>query len=130
MANIKIQNPHYGQCDSDSSSIADITGGFTPLMDVSSSQSSISGEEDDSFTPAVQDPSVIVGMACRLPGAGNPHDLWKVLSEKVDLQKKMPEDRFNVDGFYHPQGTNKGTVSAGATLLPTKPRTRWRLHFW
>lgn len=27
------------------------------------------------------------------------------------MQQKIPADRFNVDGFYHPHGTNKGTVS-------------------
>lgn len=30
--------------------------------------------------------------------------------EQKDVQRKMPSDRFNVDAFYHPDGTNKGTV--------------------
>jgi acyl transferase domain-containing protein len=59
----------------------------------------------------VIDPTVIVGMACRVPGATNTSQLWDVLAEKRDLQRKIPEDRFNVDAFYHPQGSNKGTVS-------------------
>jgi acyl transferase domain-containing protein len=53
---------------------------------------------------------VVVGMACRVPGATNPRDLWEVLEQRKDLQRKMPEDRYNADSFYHPQGTNKGTV--------------------
>jgi acyl transferase domain-containing protein len=57
-----------------------------------------------------KDPSVVVGMACRVPGATNPRDLWEVLEQRKDLQRKMPEDRYNADSFYHPQGTNKGTV--------------------
>ncbi|KAA8649458.1 putative Nonribosomal peptide synthetase [Aspergillus tanneri] len=31
---------------------------------------------------------------------------------KVDLQRKMPADRFNVDAFYHPDGTHKGSTNA------------------
>ena len=30
--------------------------------------------------------------------------------EQKDLQSKIPEDRFTVDKFYHPNGANKGTV--------------------
>ena len=49
-------------------------------------------------------------MACRVPGATNTSQLWDTLAQKRDLQSKIPKDRFNVDAFYHPQGTNKGTV--------------------
>ena len=74
---------------------------------------------------AVADPSVIVGMACRVPGAINTSQLWTILAEKQDLQKKMPEDRFNVDAYYHPQGTNKGTVCSAKSLC-----SRWMYsHF-
>jgi acyl transferase domain-containing protein len=50
-------------------------------------------------------------MACRVAGATNARELWDVLEKRKDLQRKMPEDRYNVDAFFHPQGTNKGTVS-------------------
>ena len=53
----------------------------------------------------------IVGMACRLPGADNPSQLWENIILQKDLQRKMPSDRFNIDAFYHPNGANKGTVS-------------------
>ncbi|THZ99390.1 hypothetical protein D6C82_05211 [Aureobasidium pullulans] len=58
------------------------------------------------------DPSVICGMACRVPGAKCPSDLWKVLCEQRDLRSKIPADRFNVDAFYHPSGRHKGTTNA------------------
>ena len=64
-----------------------------------------------SFSDAADDPAAIVGLACRVPGAQNPSQLWKLVEEQRDVQRKMPEDRFNVDAFYHPDGTNKGTVS-------------------
>ncbi len=66
------------------------------------------------------DPSVIVGMAFRFPGATTSSQLWDNLSTKKDLLRKMPEDRFNVDAFYHPLGTNKGTV---CKLFPSKMPT-------
>lgn len=58
-----------------------------------------------------QDPSAIVGLACRVPGASSPSKLWNLLEEQRDVQKKMPVERFNVDAFYHPDGANKGTAS-------------------
>lgn len=97
-----------------SSSSPSIDAGETPLLSESSGSSLHSSDEasDDAAGPTVADPSVIVGMACRTPGATNPSQLWKVIAEKRDLQRKMPEDRFNVDAFYHPAGTNKGTTNA------------------
>ncbi|KAL4965980.1 uncharacterized protein BDV14DRAFT_199431 [Aspergillus stella-maris] len=58
------------------------------------------------------DPAVIVGMACRVPGASSPSELWSLVDQKRDVQRKMPEDRFNVDSFFHPDGKNKGTTNA------------------
>jgi hypothetical protein len=62
------------------------------------------------------DPAVIVGMACRVPGASNPSDLWDLIEQQRDVQRKMPETRFSVDSFYHPDGKNKGTVLVHAIL--------------
>jgi hypothetical protein len=36
---------------------------------------------------------------------------------KVDVQRKMPSDRFNVDAFYHPNGEKKGSVSLTGAIL-------------
>jgi len=83
--------------------------------DSSSSDSSLdSGDEVTAVPtgPTVADPSVIVGMACRVAGVANPSELWKAIAEKKDSQRKMPDDRFNVDAFYHPSGANKGTTNA------------------
>ncbi|OAA57329.1 Beta-ketoacyl synthase [Cordyceps fumosorosea ARSEF 2679] len=60
-------------------------------------------------TTAMQDPSVIVGAACRVPGATNLHELWDLLDAKRDVQRKIPSERYNADAFYHPEGANKGT---------------------
>ncbi|KAM0333322.1 hypothetical protein ACHAQA_001983 [Verticillium albo-atrum] len=58
------------------------------------------------------DPSVIVGLACRVPGASNPSKLWEHIAAQRDVQQKMPVDRYNVDNFYHPDGTRKGLTNA------------------
>ncbi|KAL4904773.1 hypothetical protein BDW74DRAFT_178346 [Aspergillus multicolor] len=54
----------------------------------------------------------IVGMACRVPGANSVDEFWRLMKERRDLCRKMPAERFNVDGFYHPKGQNKGTLNA------------------
>lgn len=53
---------------------------------------------------------VVVGMACRVPGANSPEKMWDNLVAKRDLLRKLPKERFNIDAFYHPNGANKGTV--------------------
>ncbi|TWU76947.1 t1pks [Metarhizium rileyi] len=55
------------------------------------------------------DPSVIVGIACRVPGANSPSGLWQNIVEQRDVQQKMPADRLKVDSFFHPEPTHKGT---------------------
>ncbi|KAL2839654.1 hypothetical protein BJY01DRAFT_250383 [Aspergillus pseudoustus] len=85
-----------------------------------SSPSSELGERPKSRLPLPMDlesaggdnPAVIVGMACRVPGATSPSQLWRILAEQRDLQRKVPAERFQIDAFYHPIGTNKGTTSA------------------
>ncbi|KAF7504184.1 hypothetical protein GJ744_002603 [Endocarpon pusillum] len=58
------------------------------------------------------DPVVIVGMACRLPGGvSSPHDLWKMLIQERSGQCTVPKERFNIDGFYHPEGDRAGAMS-------------------
>ena len=99
---------------SSSSTDSDAARSSSP-SDVESTLSSLDTDNDAPMVDlAAADPSVIVGMACRVPGATNTSQLWKVLAEQHDLQRKMPEDRFNVDAYYHPQGTNKGTVCTNA----------------
>ncbi|KAL9595237.1 MAG: hypothetical protein Q9219_006571 [cf. Caloplaca sp. 3 TL-2023] len=59
------------------------------------------------------DPVVIIGMACRLPGGvKSPHDLWEMLSQERSGQCKVPKERFNVDGYYHPEADRAGVMNA------------------
>ena len=52
---------------------------------------------------AEKEPIAIIGMSCKFPGdATSVESFWKMLCEKRTAVSKVPEDRFNVDAFYHP----------------------------
>ncbi|KAI1660867.1 polyketide synthase [Daldinia decipiens] len=58
------------------------------------------------------DPPCIVGMACRLPGdIRSPSDLWDFLLKQKSAQGPVPPERYNIDGFYHPQGNRSGATN-------------------
>jgi phthiocerol/phenolphthiocerol synthesis type-I polyketide synthase E len=48
------------------------------------------------------EPIAIIGMGCRFPGGvSDPDDYWKLLQEGVDAIKEVPDDRWNIDAYYH-----------------------------
>jgi len=62
--------------------------------------------------PQKPEPIAIIGTGCRFPGGTNsPSKLWKLLREPRDLAVKIPLDRFNIDAFYHPDGSHFGTTN-------------------
>lgn len=85
--------------------------GFSPF-ESASSVTSIDGPN----------PAVLVGYACRVAGADRPSKLWENLVQQKDVRCKMPADRFNVDNFFHPDGTHKGTVSESSRSMPLSLR--------
>ncbi|KAI4237003.1 MAG: hypothetical protein LQ349_002190 [Xanthoria aureola] len=89
----------------------------TPQIHVSLAKAE-DGNTADPHTPETMDsldyddPVVIVGMACRLPGGvKSPYDLWEMLIHERSGQSKVPKERFNVDGYYHPEGDRAGVMS-------------------
>lgn len=57
----------------------------------------------------VHEPIAIIGSGCRLPGqASSPSKLWELLQKPRDLLKRI--DRFDSDGFFHPDGHHHGTL--------------------
>ncbi|EAQ88528.1 hypothetical protein CHGG_05147 [Chaetomium globosum CBS 148.51] len=61
---------------------------------------------------AANTPIAIIGMSCRFAGdVDNPEKLWNLLAEGRSAWSEIPKDRFNIDGFHHPNfeklnGTN------------------------
>ncbi|KAL8701231.1 MAG: hypothetical protein Q9224_000596 [Gallowayella concinna] len=64
------------------------------------------------------EPIAIVGTGCRFPGLANsPSKLWELLSKPRDLLTKIPNERFNPDAFYHPDGLHHGTSNVTESYL-------------
>lgn len=64
------------------------------------------------YTHPPNEPIAIVGSGCRFPGKANsPSKLWDLLRTPHNLSKKVPETRFNPDGFYHSNGEHHGATN-------------------
>jgi monodictyphenone polyketide synthase len=52
----------------------------------------------------------IVGMACRMPdGATDTEKFWEILDKGLDVHRKIPADRFDVDTHHDPTGKRVNT---------------------
>ncbi|CCC12736.1 PKS4 [Sordaria macrospora] len=66
-----------------------------------------------SYKIPLSEPIAIVGSGCRFTGeATSPAKLWELLKHPKDLTREVPKERFNVDGFYHPDGEYHGTTNS------------------
>ncbi|KAM7219419.1 hypothetical protein V8F06_005153 [Rhypophila decipiens] len=64
------------------------------------------------------EPIAIVGMACRFPGGSDdPSKLWELLEKPRDVVSEIPNDRFHLGRFYHPDGTHHGTTNVRTSYL-------------
>ncbi|WEW56050.1 hypothetical protein PRK78_001485 [Emydomyces testavorans] len=65
-----------------------------------------------------EEPIAIIGTACRFPGSLNtPSKFWDFLRKPHDLLTDIPKERFNIDGFYHPNGMHHGTSNVKQSYL-------------
>ena len=51
----------------------------------------------------------VVGMAGRFPGSDNLESFWNVLQQGLDLHRRVPPDRFDIDAHYDPTGKKNNT---------------------
>ena len=64
-------------------------------------------------TSAPNELVAVIGSGCRFPGGANtPSKLWELLKQPRDLLSKIPKDRFDVDAFYHHDGSHHGRTNA------------------
>ncbi|KAF4948821.1 hypothetical protein FGADI_9378 [Fusarium gaditjirri] len=64
-------------------------------------------------------PIAITGISTRFPGgADTPEALWRMISKGKSAWSKVPEDRFALDAFYHPDPDRNGAMNvAGGHFL-------------
>ncbi|KUL82178.1 hypothetical protein ZTR_09578 [Talaromyces verruculosus] len=56
-------------------------------------------------------PIAIIGLALRGPGDGsNSERFWHMLTRGQSARSEVPKDRYNVDGFYHPDPNRLGSI--------------------
>ena len=51
----------------------------------------------------------IVGMSGRFPNADSIESLWSLLEQGLDVHRRVPPDRFDIDAHYDPTGKKKNT---------------------
>lgn len=59
----------------------------------------------------INEPIAVIGIGCRFPGASSLHKLQEALSAPSDLSQTIPDDRFHVDGFYHPNAQHHASTN-------------------
>jgi acyl transferase domain-containing protein len=76
------------------------------------------------YKQPLNEPIAIIGSGCRFPGnASSPSRLWDLLVSPKDVSKRVPETRFNPDGFYHPNGEHHGASNVTKSyFLEEDPR--------
>jgi acyl transferase domain-containing protein/acyl carrier protein len=58
------------------------------------------------------EPIAIIGIGCRFPGgAHDPVQFWRLLNDGVDAITDVPDDRWHVQAFYHPDPGRPGKTS-------------------
>ncbi len=60
--------------------------------------------------PRTDEPIAIVGLACRFPGARDPEEFWRVLSDGLDMIREIPQDRYDVDEYFDPDPDAPGKI--------------------
>jgi acyl transferase domain-containing protein len=60
-----------------------------------------------------QNDIAVVGIACRFPGDASSTDAFLQLLQKgAGAWSKVPQERFDVDAYYHPSHERRGTTVA------------------
>ncbi|KAJ2995950.1 hypothetical protein NUW58_g1134 [Xylaria curta] len=68
-----------------------------------------------------QDPIAIVGSGCHFAGDVNStSQLWDLLRQPRDVRSVIPDDRFNAEGWYHPNGSYHGHCNVKQSYMMSR----------
>lgn len=57
------------------------------------------------------EPIAIIGIGIRAPGDGSdPEKFWNMLVEGQSARCEVPKDRYDLDGFFHPDPERLGSI--------------------
>ncbi|GJC81598.1 hybrid PKS-NRPS synthetase ATEG_00325 [Colletotrichum liriopes] len=77
------------------------------------------------------EPIAIVGTGCRFAGdVTSPSKLWDLLTNPRDLTQEVPNNRFNAQGFYHPDGEYHGATNATQGYFLEQDHRVWDAGFF
>ncbi|KAL8732943.1 MAG: hypothetical protein Q9181_003765 [Wetmoreana brouardii] len=66
-------------------------------------------EEDDK---ELLEPIAVIGLSCKFPeDATSPELFWKMIMDKKCASRDYPPERMNIDAFYHPDISQRSTIS-------------------
>lgn len=67
---------------------------------------------------ATLQPIAIIGIGIRAPGDGSdPEAFWDMLVKGQSARTEIPKDRYNVDGFFHPDPERLGSIQPRSVTL-------------
>ena len=83
------------------------------------------------LTVPQKEPIAIVGSGCRFPGQANsPSKLWQLLHDPRDVLSEIGPDRFNANGFYHPDALHHGNSNAKHAYLLSEDLRQFDAKFF
>jgi hypothetical protein len=98
----------------------------TPVPAMKRDNDAFSGSAEATPSPSVneidREAIAIIGFALKFPqDVTSEESLWKLLLERRSTMTEVPSNRWNVDGFYKPQGHHQpGTVCMYTDFLRTR----------
>ena len=60
---------------------------------------------------AAREPIAVIGMGCRVPGAENPDEFWRLMRDGIDAISEIPSDRFDIGAFFNPDPDTVGGIA-------------------
>jgi hybrid polyketide synthase/nonribosomal peptide synthetase ACE1 len=83
------------------------------------------------MAPQPKEAIAIIGSACRFPGgSSSPSKLWDLLREPRDVLQKIPIERFNTNGVYHPDGMHHGCTNVTESYLLSEDYRHFDAQFF